>query len=225
MKGRASEEVSPHFSATFVQFSSNFSFPPSFFLHPVEPLTFRTLCRSPSKCLSHLNKCFCLSKSVTWTRRPPASRDERRRRFPGWTPRCIWVGVTMVWEEMDTCDPQVCLLSTNIFCLFSADSPSLFFFFSCLAAPVDCTAPRTRGLILSLSCISVCVCEHTYPPHTHTHKHTPSLTRLEATFLLMHTIVTSTEMKDETFINLTWLNWERWSVRIWHEVVGLIVFL
>ena len=113
--------------------------------------------------LSFICKFVCLPKSVTWTRRLPASRDERRKKFQGWTPRCIWVGVITVWEEMDTCNPQVRLLLNQIFSLFSADS---WFFFCCLAAPVDCTAPLNTWPY-SLIVMHLSVCSWTHHHHHH----------------------------------------------------------
>lgn len=180
-----------------------FSSHPTFHFHlssfTLRSLIFCTLFLSRLGLLGFIGKCVSLSKSVTWTRRLPASRDERRKRFQGWIPRCIWVGVIMVWEEMDTCNLQVCLLLNKILSFFCAVS---WFPFYCFAAPVDCTASPEYVALFSLSCISVCVREHT---HTHVPTHS-SPTRLEATFLLMHTIMTSTETKHLLICHD--LNWE-----------------
>lgn len=159
--------------------------------------------------LGFICKHVCLSKSVTWTRRLPASRDERRKKCQGWTPRCIWVGVIMVWEEMDTYNPQVRLLLNKIFSLFCADS---WFPFLLPCSSCWLYSPPEHVALFSHRHASQYVFVNT---HTYLHTHTSSLTRLVATFLLMHTIVTSTEMKDETFINLTWLwteNAGQWEI-------------
>ena len=118
-----------------------------------------------------------------------------------WTPRCSSVGVTLVQEEMDTtllaiCKSQVSLLNIKIgifhVCkiiyvqyVFSLLILTMFCgnilisFLLSLSVPVDCTALRTRGLNLSLSCISVCVNQLLES----THAYTSLLTKQVATFL------------------------------------------
>lgn len=96
-----------------------------------------------------------------------------------WTPRCNWVGAILVWEETDTCNSQVgchgvCVYDFFFLILSACFVKNIYLFLFCIVlqlllivqSPPPST-PRTRGLILSSSCISVCV--HRLSESTQTH--------------------------------------------------------
>lgn len=96
----------------------------------------------------------------------------------------------MVWEEKDICDAQVCLLLNKVCSSFCAETDA-FLFFSLVLQLLLIVQPPEHVALFSHCHASQCVFVNTHLP---THTNTISLTRLQATFLLMHTRVTSTEM-------------------------------